>query len=160
MVEIGDKLPDISLLNQDDVDVALKSYEGQWIVIYTYPKDSTPGCTTEACDFTQAMPRFDDIDAMVIGVSPDSTKSHRNFILKKELKVTLLSDPDKILLKALGSWGEKKNYGKVYDGVIRSTYIINPDGVVAFKWENLRVKGHVEKVHDKLIELQTVKRVF
>jgi thioredoxin-dependent peroxiredoxin len=154
MLELNEQLPDISLLNQDDVDVALKSYAGQWLVLYTYPKDSTPGCTTEACDFTEAIPQFDDINASIIGISPDSTKSHRNFIEKKALKLTLLSDPEKVLLKALGSWGLKKNYGREYEGVIRSTYVIDPDGVLQFKWENLRVKGHVEKVRLKLEELQ------
>jgi peroxiredoxin Q/BCP len=92
---------------------------------------------------------------VILGVSPDSPKKHRNFIEKKDLKITLLSDEDKSVLKAYGAWGLKKNYGREYEGVIRSTFIINPEGEIAHEWRNVRVKGHVEKVKEKLKELQS-----
>ena len=154
MVEVGEKAPDFCLPNQDSEEVCLRDLQGSWVVLYFYPKDNTPGCTTEALDFTAHLEEFEELGAVVLGVSPDSVKKHKNFIEKKELKVTLLSDEDKSVLEAYGVWQLKKNYGREYMGVVRSTFIINPDGVVAYRWKNVRVKGHVEKVLETLKKLQ------
>jgi peroxiredoxin Q/BCP len=154
MLEIGDKVPDFCLPNQDEEEICLRDIKGRWIVLYFYPKDNTPGCTTEACDFTAALPDFEGLNAIILGVSPDSPKKHRNFIEKKELKITLLSDEEKELCKIFGVWQLKKNYGREYMGVVRSTFIIDPDGKVAAKWEKVRVKGHVDVVKAELEKLQ------
>ncbi len=155
MLNVGDKAPDFCLPNQDEEEICLRDIRGRWIVLYFYPKDNTPGCTTEACDFTAALPDFEGLDAIVLGVSPDSPKKHRNFIEKKDLKITLLADEDKELCNAFGVWQLKKNYGREYMGVVRSTFIIDPDGKIAAKWEKVRVKGHVDEVKEKLEALQT-----
>jgi len=120
-----------------------------------FPKDNTPGCTTEALDFTAALPEFTKMGAIILGVSPDSPKKHRNFIEKKGLKITLLADEEKELCKLFGVWQLKKNYGREYMGVVRSTFLIAPDGTLAYKWEKVRVKGHVDEVREKLAELQS-----
>ena len=154
MLEIGDTIPEFCLPNQDEEEICLRDIKGRWIVLYFYPKDNTPGCTTQACDFTDALPDFEGLSAIVLGVSPDSPKKHRNFIVKKELKITLLADEEKELCNMFGVWQLKKNYGKEYMGVVRSTFIIDPDGKVAEKWEKVRVKGHIEVVKERLKALQ------
>jgi len=154
MLNVGDIVPDFCLPNQDEEEICLRDIKGRWIVLYFYPKDNTPGCTTEACDFTVAQPDFTNLDAIVLGVSPDSPKKHRNFIEKKELGITLLSDEDKEVCNLFGVWQLKKMCGREYMGVVRSTFIIDPDGKIAYKWENVRVKGHVDKVKEKLEELK------
>jgi peroxiredoxin Q/BCP len=154
MIEIGQKAPEFCLPNQDSEEICLRDLRGSWVVLYFYPKDNTPGCTTEACDFTEALPDFTDLGATILGVSPDSVKKHQNFIAKKELKITLLSDEDKETLTAYGVWQLKKNYGREYMGVVRTTYLIDPDGNVAHVWPKVRVKGHVEAVKAKLAELK------
>lgn len=154
MLEIGEIVPDFCLPNQDEEEICFRDVRGRWIILYFYPKDNTPGCTTEACDFTTALPDFEGLNAIILGVSPDSPKKHRNFIEKKELKITLLADEEKELCKAFGVWQLKKNYGREYMGVVRSTYIIDPDGNIAAKWEKVKVKGHVDEVKSRLEELQ------
>jgi len=154
MLNIGDTVPDFCLPNQDEEEICLRDIKGRWIVLYFYPKDNTPGCTTEACDFTAALPDFEGLNAIVLGVSPDSPKKHRNFIEKKELKITLLSDEEKEVCEMFGVWQLKKNYGREYMGVVRSTFIIDPDGKIAAKWEKVKVKGHAEEVKAKLEALQ------
>jgi peroxiredoxin Q/BCP len=154
MLEVGTKAPEFTLVNQDEVEISLKDLSGKWIVLYFYPKDSTPGCTTEACEFSEALPEFEDMDAVILGVSPDSAKRHRNFIEKKDLKITLLVDEEKKVIQDYSAWGVKKMYGKEYEGVIRSTYIIDPDANIAASWTKVKVKGHVEAVKAKLQELQ------
>ena len=149
------KAPEFCLPNQDETEICLRDLAGKWVVLYFYPKDNTPGCTTEACDFTNELEEFEELDAVILGVSPDSPKKHRNFIEKKNLKITLLSDEDKEVLKAYGAWGLKKMYGKEYEGVIRSTFIINPEGQIAHEWKKVRVKGHIEEVKNKLKEIQS-----
>ena len=148
------KAYEFCLPNQDEVEICLRDLIGKWIVLYFYPKDNTPGCTTEACDFTENLEWFEDEDAIILGVSPDSPKKHRNFIEKKDLKITLLSDETKEVIKAYGAWGKKKMYGKEYEGVIRSTFIINPEGEIVAEWKKVKVKGHVEAVKEKLKELK------
>ena len=154
MIEIGEKAKDFCLPNQDEVDMCLRDLKGRWVVLYFYPKDNTPGCTTEACDFTQNLPDFEELDAVVLGVSPDSPKKHRNFREKKGLKITLLSDEDKNVLQEYGVWQLKKMCGREYMGVVRTTYLIDPEGKVAYRWDKVRVKGHVQKVKEKLEELR------
>ena len=154
MLKIDDKAPEFCLPNQDDVEICSRDLEGKWIVLYFYPKDNTPGCTTEACEFTQVAPDFSELDAIILGVSADSAKKHRNFIEKQNLGITLLSDESTEMMKEYGDWKMKKNYGKEYMGIVRATLIINPDGVVKALWENVRVKDHVAKVQAELISLQ------
>jgi len=154
MIEVDKKAPDFCLPNQDDVEICSRDLKGKWVVLYFYPRDNTPGCTTEACEFTEALPDFADLDAIILGVSADSTKKHRNFIEKKDLGITLLSDEDTKMMQEYGVWQLKKNYGKEYMGIVRSTYIIDPEGTVKAVFEKVRVKGHVEKVKETLAELQ------
>jgi len=154
MLNVGDTVPDFCLPNQDEEEICFRDIKGKWIVLYFYPKDNTPGCTTEALEFTEALPDFEGLNALVLGVSPDSPKKHRNFIEKKGLKITLLADEEKEVCQLFGVWQLKKNYGREYMGVVRSTFIIDPDGKIAAKWEKVRVKGHVEAVKEKLAELQ------
>jgi len=153
MLEINQKAPQFCLPNQDEVEICLRDLEGKWIVLYFYPKDNTPGCTTEACEFTEAAPDFSDLDAIIIGVSADSTKKHRNFIEKKDLGITLLSDEDTSMMQEYGVWQMKKNYGKEYMGIVRTTLIINPEGIVKAVFEKVRVKDHVSKVKAELARL-------
>jgi peroxiredoxin Q/BCP len=153
MLQIGDQAPAFCLPNQDEEEVCLRDLQGSWIILYFYPKDNTPGCTTEACEFTAAMPDFSGLGATILGVSPDSPKKHRSFIEKKELGITLLADEEKEACEAYGVWQLKKNYGREYMGVVRSTFIIDPDGQIAAVWKKVRVKGHVEAVREKLAEL-------
>jgi peroxiredoxin Q/BCP len=154
MIEVGQKAPDFCLKNQDENEICLKDLRGKWVVLYFYPKDNTPGCSTEAMDFTQALKDFEKLDAVILGVSADSCESHRKFIEKKGLKITLLCDESKEVIKKYGAWGVKKMYGKEYEGVIRTTVLIDPEGKVAYIWPKVRVKGHIEKVKEKLKELK------
>ena len=153
MIKINEKAPEFCLPNQDDVEICSRDLKGKWVVLYFYPKDNTPGCTTQACEFTEAAPDFSDLDAIILGVSADSTKKHRNFIEKKDLGITLLSDEDRSMMQMYGVWQMKKNYGKEYMGIVRTTFIINPEGVIKAIFQNVRVKGHVAKVQAELQKL-------
>lgn len=148
------KAPDFCLPNQDNAEISLHDFQGSWVVVYFYPKDKTPGCTMEACDFRNERESFDALNAVVLGISPDSAKTHQSFIAKESLNFTLLSDSQKSTLKSYGAWGLKKLYGKEYEGVIRSTFLINPRGEIAHIWKNVKVKGHIAEVLAKLKELQ------
>ena len=154
MLEIETKAPDFCLPNQDDVEICLRDVKGKWVILYFYPRDNTPGCTTEACEFTDALPAFEDMNAVILGVSADSTQKHRNFIAKKELEITLLSDESTQMMQEYGVWQLKKNYAKEYMGIVRSTFIINPEGVIKAVWTKVRVKDHVAKVREELERLQ------
>jgi peroxiredoxin Q/BCP len=154
-ISVGKKAPDFALKNQDDEVVRLRDLTGRWVVLYFYPKDDTPGCTVEACDFTAGLKGFEKLEATVLGCSPDSTESHRKFIAKHKLKITLLSDPDHEALEAYGAWGEKNMYGRVTQGVLRSTAIIDPQGKVAHHWPRVSAQGHASVVREKLKDLQT-----
>ncbi len=153
MLKIGDKAPAFSLPNQDNVEISLRDLEGKWIVLYFYPKDSTPGCTTEACDFTAALPQFEDLGAVILGVSPDSTTSHQKFIAKQNLEITLLSDQSTETAQSYGVWQLKKFCGKEYMGIVRSTFLINPEGNIAQIWSNVKVKDHANDVKKALASL-------
>ena len=150
MLKVGDKVPVFTLADQDDQPVHLDQYKGKWVVLYFYPKDNTSGCTTEACDFTAGLPDFTKLDAVVLGVSPDSTASHRKFRSGHDLKITLLSDPEHQVLEMFGAWQEKSMYGKKYMGVVRSTFIVDPKGNLAHAWPKVSVKGHVDEVRETL----------
>jgi len=154
MIKLDAAAPEFCLPNQDDVEICLRDLKGKWIVLYFYPKDNTPGCTTEACDFSEAAPDFSALNAVILGVSADSTEKHRNFIEKKDLSITLLSDESKGMLEEYGVWSLKKNYGKEYMGIVRSTLIIDPQGIVKAIWKNVKVKDHARIVKEKLEELQ------
>lgn len=167
MLKIGDTMPDFCAVNQDDIEICSRDLVGKWIVLYFYPKDLTPGCTTEACDFTNHHSFFDDLDAVVIGVSPDDTQKHRRFIDKYDLTITLLSDETKKICQDFGVWQLKKFMGKEFMGVVRTTFIIDPKGKIAYIWDKVsvrktkNVKGekieilHVDEVREKLQELQS-----
>ena len=152
-VEPGEKAPDFCLPDENGQEVCLKDFKGKWVVLYFYPKDNTPGCTREAEEFTELLPEFEKLGAVVLGVSPDSVESHRRFKDKKKLKVKLLSDESKEVIKAYGVWQKKKMYGREYYGVVRTTYLIDPEGKVAHVWKRVRVKGHAEAVLNRIKEL-------
>jgi len=145
-LEVGDKAPEFEALNQDGVKVALKDFIGKNVVLYFYPKDNTPGCTTEACEFSANYDQFIKNDTVIIGVSPDSVKSHAGFIAKQNLKHILLSDEDKEISKLYGVWQVKKNYGKEYLGIVRSTFVIGKDGKIAKIYKSVKAKDHAAKV--------------
>lgn len=154
MPYLGKTAPDFSLPDKDNKKISLKSFRGKWVVLYFYPKDNTSGCTLEALDFGNRLKSFKKLDAVILGVSPDSPESHCRFIEKKELKVTLLSDPDHKVLKKYGVWQLKKLYGREYYGVVRSTFIIDTKGKIAYVKEKVKVKGHVEEIEGKVRELR------
>ena len=130
MLEVGSKAPDFTLKNQEGQEVSLSQFAGKRVVLYFYPRDNTPGCTRQACGFAQNYEGFNQRDVVVIGVSKDSVASHLKFAQKYELPFVLLSDPDLEAIQAYGVWQEKKLYGKVSMGVVRTTYIIDPQGVI------------------------------
>ena len=148
------KAPRFTLKNQRDEPVRLSDFAGEWVVLYFYPKDDTPGCTTEACEFTAGIAEFRKLDAVVLGCSPDSPERHRNFIKKYRLKVTLLSDPKHTVMEKYGAWGKKTLYGRTSVGVIRSTVIVDPSGKVAHHWRKVKAAGHAAKVTERLRELR------
>ena len=145
-LEVGDKAPEFEALNQDGVKVALKDFVGKNVVLYFYPKDNTPGCTTEACEFSANYDQFIKNDTVIIGVSPDSVKSHVGFIAKQNLKHILLSDEYKEISKLYGVWQVKKNYGKEYLGIVRSTFVIGKDGKIVKIYKSVKAKDHAAKV--------------
>jgi peroxiredoxin Q/BCP len=153
-ITVGGRAPAFALSDQDGKATRLAEFAGSWVVLYFYPKDDTPGCTTEACEFTDGIEAFEKLDAVVLGCSPDTPESHRTFIAKHDLKITLLSDTDHAVMEAYGAWGEKRSYGRTTMGVIRSTVLIDPQGNVAFHWPNVKAAGHAENVREKLAELR------
>jgi peroxiredoxin Q/BCP len=153
MLEVGKQAPNFTLESHTGGTVAKKDLAGKWAVLYFYPKDSTPGCTTEACDFRDNMKRLEKAGAAVYGVSADSLKSHGKFATAQELSFPLLSDPDKKMIQDYDAWGEKKMYGRSTMGIIRSTVLIDPKGVVREHWKPVKVAGHVDAVLARLKEL-------
>ena len=130
MLEVGTMAPDFTLLNQNGEDISLSQYRGQKVILYFYPKDNTPGCTKQACGFAQLYPDFVKKGAVILGVSKDSVKSHKKFEEKYQLPFTLLSDPDLVAIQAYDVWKEKNMYGKKVMGVVRTTYLINEEGII------------------------------
>ncbi len=155
MIEKDKKAPQFTLVDQNDAKVKLADFAGKWVILYFYPRDDTPGCTTEACEFTSGLEGFEKLDAVVLGCSADSPESHRKFIEKYKLGIRLLSDPDHSLMEKYGAWGEKSMYGKKSMGVIRSTVVIDPSGKVAAHWPNVKAQGHAEAVRKALEALRT-----
>ena len=153
-LKINQKAPEFSLPDQDGKKVSLKDFKGRWVILYFYPKDNTPGCTIEAIGFTKLKKEFDKEDAVILGVSPDSVKKHCNFIEKQDLKINLLSDESKEMLQTYHVWGNKKFMGREYMGVLRTTLLIDPKGVIKHIWENVKVKDHAQEVLEKLRELK------
>lgn len=152
MLKIGDKLPTFSIPNQNGEVVNSADLKGSWTVLYFYPKDNTPGCTQEACDFRDANQALKNIGCKVLGVSKDSTQSHTNFMRKYELPFNLLSDTTGELCEKFGVWVEKSMYGKKYFGIQRATFLVNPDGQVTNVWEKVSVKNHTNDVLKTLQE--------
>lgn len=145
MLKKGDKAPDFCLKNQDDIEVSLKDLIDRDIVLYFYPKDNTSGCTLQAQDFSCLKEEFEKKGVIIVGISPDSPKSHKNFIQNKQLDIMLLSDIEKVVMKAYGAYGKKMMYGKEVFGVIRSTFIIK-EGRIVEAFYGVRAKGHAQKV--------------
>lgn len=146
ILQAGQTAPDFKALDQNGTEISLADYSDRWLVLYFYPKDDTPGCTVEAIDFTGLVGEFQSLGADILGVSPDTTASHCKFIDKHSLEIKLLSDPEKQVIEAYKVWGLKKFMGKEFMGVVRSTFLIAPDGTLAKVWSNIRAKGHAEKV--------------
>ena len=146
MVKVGDTASDFNAATDTGEDFTLGSLRGSRVVLYFYPKDNTPGCTQEACDFRDLSPALAEKNAVVVGVSTDSVKSHQNFKSKHSLPFTLVADPDKAIVNLYGVWVEKKNYGRSYMGVARTTLVIDEDGVVQHVFDNVKVKGHAGAV--------------
>jgi peroxiredoxin Q/BCP len=149
----GDRVPNFTLKGLDErgneFEFKFENFSKGKVLIYFYPKDNTPGCTTEACDFRDNLNLFKNFGITVIGISPDSLKSHRKFREKHNLNFILLSDPDREVAEMFGAYGEKKSYGKITKGIIRSTFYIE-DGVIKKAWRNVRAKGHVARVMKEL----------
>jgi peroxiredoxin Q/BCP len=150
MPEIGKKAPTLSGIIGDGSELKLASLKGQWVVVYFYPKDSTPGCTSEAKDFRDLYPAFRQRHAQVIGVSRDSVKSHAGFAVKQELPFPLISDPDETWCQAFDVIHEKVLYGKRHLGIVRSTFLIDPTGKLAHEWRGVKVPGHAQAVLDAI----------
>ena len=146
MLEVGEKAPDFTAQTDGGETVKLKDFKGKKVVLYFYPKDNTPGCTTEACDFRDNYAALQKKGAVVLGVSPDSVKSHDKFKAKFELPFPLLADEDHAIAEAYGAWQEKSMYGRKYMGIVRSTFVIDEKGKIAEVYEKVKVKGHVADV--------------
>lgn len=153
-IQVGDQAPGFRLHNKDSQAINLKDSAGKWVVLFFYPKDDTKGWTQEAKDFSLKASDFERENAVTIGISPDSEKSHTKFAEKYSLTVELLSDPDHTVLEKYGVWQKKRLYGKEYMGVVRTTFLINPAGIVAKVWEKVKVNNHAESVLETLRELK------
>jgi len=152
LVDVGQLAPLFTLGDQAGRSHSLAELRGRWVILYFYPKDDTPGCTMEACQFRDTMPRFKRTKAAVLGISPDNEKAHAKFAAKYDLSFPLLADSardaknDPITCDAYGVWGEKMLYGRKYMGVVRTTYVIDPDGIVRHRWDKVKEDGHAADV--------------
>lgn len=151
--EKGDKAPNVSIPVSDEESVNLCAPRGAAHVVYFYPRDNTPGCTTESIDFSALLPEFESLKVEIIGVSKDSLKSHANFKSKKDLSVFLASDEHSDACEQFGVWAEKNMYGKKYMGIVRSTFLVLADGTVAETWPKVKVKGHAQAVFEATREI-------
>lgn len=154
-LDVGDTVPPLHLALSSGIDGSTADHAGHWLVLYFYPKDSTPGCTTEGNDFNRLLPKFAKLDATVVGVSRDSLKSHRNFCTKHGFRFDLASDPDETLCNAFGVIREKQLYGRPYIGVDRSTFLVGPDSRIVQAWRGVRVPSHASAVLDALKAAQS-----
>ena len=146
MPNVGDDAPDLALPDEHDTIHHLADHRGSWTVVYFYPADDTSGCTTEACGFRDLHAEIGGLDAEIWGISPDGSGSHAAFRAKYGLPFTLLSDVDHAVAERYGAWGEKNNYGRTYFGIIRSSFLVGPDGRVAAVWPKVKVDGHAAEV--------------
>lgn len=142
----GDDAPDFTLPDSEGKEVSLSDFRGRSVVVYFYPAASTPGCTKQACDFRDNLAELGDAGYDVIGISPDTQAKLAKFADHEKLTFPILGDPEKTVISAYGAYGEKKNYGKVFMGVIRSTFVVDPEGKIANAWYNVRATGHVAKL--------------
>jgi thioredoxin-dependent peroxiredoxin len=149
-MNIGQAAPNFTAPNQAGENVSLQDFNGRWSVLYFYPKDNTPGCTTQAIDFTSKLAEFHSLNTEIIGISPDSIASHEKFITKHNLKIILLSDPEHEIADLYQVWQLKKFMGKEYMGIVRSTFLIDPTGNIAHIWSSVKVKNHAEIVLSQL----------
>lgn len=145
-LSLGSPAPLFGLSDQHGVIHNLIDYRGRWVVLYAYPRDSTPGCTIEAVDFSALLPQFEKSRIAVFGISPDSAAKHQSFCTKKELKHLLLADPDHAVIEAYGAWRPKKFMGREFLGVIRSTWLIHPNGTIHHIWSPVSIKNHAQEV--------------
>jgi peroxiredoxin Q/BCP len=146
MLKEGDKAPSFTLKNAEDEMISLADFAGKTVVLFFYPRDDTPGCTKEACGFRDVYDEILAKDAVVLGVSADSVKSHAKFKEKFDLPFHLVSDPDRDLIKGFGAWGMKKNYGKEYEGILRSTFILNGKGIIIKVFPNVKPADHAAEI--------------
>ena len=154
ILEAGQTAPDFSISDQNGKKIELENLLGKWTVVYFYPRDDTPGCTIEAKEFTELSSKFEEHDTSIYGVSPDTEAKHCKFIEKHDLKVELLADTENTMLADYGVWQEKQMYGKTYMGVVRTTYLIDPEGNIAEAWPKVKASGHAEAVLERLVDLK------
>jgi thioredoxin-dependent peroxiredoxin len=152
-MNVGQAAPEFTAPNRTGTNVRLQDFKDRWLLLYFYPKDNTPGCTTQAIDFTSKLAEFQALNAQIIGISPDSIVSHEKFITKHNLEIILLSDPEHQIADRYEVWQLKKFMGKEYMGIIRSTFLINPAGNIGHIWSNVKVKNHAETVLTQLKQL-------
>ena len=145
-LEIGDKAPDFVGVIQDGTEVKLSDFKGKKLILFFYPKDNTPGCTAEACNLSENYDILKKEGFELLGVSPDTEKKHQNFIEKKNLSMNLVADVDKVILEKYGVWGEKKMYGRTYMGVMRTTFIIDENGIIEKIFPKVKTKAHAEQI--------------
>ncbi|NIA24373.1 MAG: thioredoxin-dependent thiol peroxidase [Gammaproteobacteria bacterium] len=151
MLETGDRAPAFELTDDAGNRVSLEDFSGKHLIVYFYPKAMTPGCTTEACDFRDRSDRLQEAGYAVVGISPDPPSRLARFKEKEHLNFPLLSDEDHAVAEAYGAWGTKKNYGREYEGIIRSTFVIGPDGTVIRLYRNVRATGHVDRLTEEVL---------
>ena len=152
-MKTGEFAPNFTAIDRESNNISLQHFNNQWLVLYFYPKDNTPGCTTQASEFTDKLPQFQALNTQVVGISPDSISSHGKFIDKHNLKIILLSDPEHQIAEDYGVWQLKKFMGKEYMGIVRSTFLLDPTGKITQIWSNVRVKTHVDAVLDAVKHL-------
>ena len=154
-LSISDTAPDFTLPDQRGADCTLSDYRGRWVLLYFYPKDDTPGCTKEACAIRDTFPHFEGLQVDVLGVSKDSVASHKKFADKYKLPFPLLSDPEGTVVESYGVWQEKKFMGKTHRGIARSSFLINPEGIIEKVYEKVKPEIHAEEVLEDLREFGT-----
>ncbi len=150
-LKIGDKAPEFKGINEKGESIELSYFDGKKIILYFYPKDNTPGCTNEACNLRDNYNMWIEKGYEIIGISPDSVQSHQKFIQKHQLPFTLISDPDKVIIKQYGAWGPKKLYGREYEGLLRTTFVINKNKEIINIFEKVKTKDHTNQI------LETIK---
>jgi peroxiredoxin Q/BCP len=150
MLKVGQKAPEFTLTSDEGKEISLKDFAGQRVVLYFYPKASTPGCTVEACEFRDLQPKFAKADVVLLGVSADPVKALRNFKTKQHLNFPLLSDPTHKMIESYGVWRMKKFMGRSFKGIVRSTFLIGPDGKIEEIWDEVKAKGHAAEAFSRL----------